>query len=116
MELDLTSLREAVHALSETLARANDEKLMGSLVVAFGSRVQGTAKKFSDLDLILLGEEPVEPDVLSDLRYAFAESNLSISVDVLEWSSLSSSFRRVIERTPLEIVQEPTMLTPLPTG
>ncbi len=31
MELDLTSLREAVHALSETLARANDEKLMSSL-------------------------------------------------------------------------------------
>jgi predicted nucleotidyltransferase len=113
LELDLTSLREAVHALSETLARANDEKLMGSLVVAVGSR---TAKEFSDLDLILLGDEPVEPDVLSDLRYAFAESNLSISVDVLEWSSLSSSFRRVIERTPLEIVQEPTMLTPLPTG
>ena len=85
-------------------------------VAAFGSRVQGTAKEFSDLDLILLGDEPVEPDVLSDLRDAFAESNLSISVDVLEWSSLSSSFRRVIERTPLEIVQEPTMLTPLPTG
>ncbi len=85
-------------------------------VAAFGSRVQGTAKEFSDLDLILLGDEPVEPDVLSDLRDAFAESNLSISVDVLEWSSLSSSFRRVIERTPLEIVQEPTMPTPLPTG
>ena len=31
LELDLTSLREAVHALSETLARANDEKLMSSL-------------------------------------------------------------------------------------
>lgn len=31
MELDLTSLREAVHALSETLARANDETLMSSL-------------------------------------------------------------------------------------
>ena len=85
-------------------------------VAAFGSRVQGTAKEFSDLDLILLGDEPVEPDVLSDLRDAFAESNLSISVDVLEWSSLSSSFRRVIERTPLEIDQEPTMPTPLPTG
>lgn len=31
LELDLSSLREAVHAMSETLARANDENLMGSL-------------------------------------------------------------------------------------
>lgn len=31
LELDLTSLQEAVHALGETLARANDEKLMSSL-------------------------------------------------------------------------------------
>lgn len=82
-------------------------------VVAFGSRVQGTAKEFSDLDLVVLGDEPVAPDVLSELRYAFAESDLSISVDVLEWASLSPSFRRVIERTPVEIVQEPTVSTPL---
>ena len=77
-------------------------------VVAFGSRVQGTAKEFSDLDLVVLGDEPVSPGVLSELRYAFAESDLSISVDVLEWSSLSPSFRRVIERTPVVSVQEPT--------
>lgn len=31
MELDLTSLQDAVHAMSETLARAQDEKLMSSL-------------------------------------------------------------------------------------
>lgn len=86
------------------------------LVVAFGSRVQGTAREFSDLDLVLLGDEPVEPDVLSDLRHALAESDLSISVDVVEWASLSPSFRRVIERTPVEIVQEPTVFAPLATN
>ena len=164
MELDLTSLQEAVHALGETLARANDEKLMSSLdevtqlairagviqhfeftyelswnfalihldktqltlvkailrahvsdrrVAAFGSRVQGTAREFSDLDLVILGDEPVAADVLSELRYALAESDLSISVDVVEWATLSPSFRRAIERTPLEIVQEPTVTAPL---
>lgn len=83
-------------------------------VAAFGSRVQGTAKEFSDLDLVLLGDEPVEQDILSDLRHALAESNLSISVDVVEWASLSPSFRRAIERTPIEMVQEPTVAAPLP--
>jgi nucleotidyltransferase substrate binding protein (TIGR01987 family) len=31
LELDLTSLHEAVQAMGETLARAEDDKLMGSL-------------------------------------------------------------------------------------
>ena len=83
-------------------------------VTAFGSRVQGTARQFSDLDLVVLGEEPIAPDVLSDLRYALAESDLSISVDVVEWATLSPSFRRVIEQTPLAIVQEPAVPAPLP--
>lgn len=82
-------------------------------VAAFGSRVQGTAREFSDLDLVLLGDEPVAADVLSELRYALAESDLSISVDIVEWATLSPSFRRAIERTPLEIVQEPTVTAPL---
>ena len=34
-------------------------------VAAFGSRVQGTAREFSDLDLVLLGDEPVVPAPLS---------------------------------------------------
>ena len=82
-------------------------------VAAFGSRVQGTAREFSDLDLVLLGDEPVATDVLSELRYALEESDLSISVDVVEWATLSPSFRRAIERTPLEIVQEPAVTAPL---
>ena len=82
-------------------------------VAAFGSRVQGTAREFSNLDLVLLDDEPVAADVLSELRYALEESDLSISVDVVEWATLSPSFRRAIERTPLEIVQEPTVTAPL---
>jgi predicted nucleotidyltransferase len=82
-------------------------------IAAFGSRVQGTARQFSDLDLLVLGDEPVASEVLSELRYAFAESDLSISVDVVEWATLSPSFRRVIERTPVAIVQEPAVPAPL---
>jgi predicted nucleotidyltransferase len=83
-------------------------------VAAFGSRVQGTARKFSDLDLVIMGDEPVAPDVLSDLRHAFAESDLSIHVDVLEWQRLSPSFRRAIEGTLVELAQPPIEATPLP--
>ncbi|CUS03618.2 conserved protein of unknown function [Candidatus Promineifilum breve] len=75
-------------------------------VVAFGSRVQGTARLYSDLDLVILGDEPLEPHTLSELRNDLAESDLSIQVDVLEWYSLLPSFRRAIEQTPIAIVQE----------
>lgn len=83
-------------------------------VAAFGSRVRGTARQFSDLDLILLGDEPVAPETLSELRHALAESDLSIQVDVLEWHGLSPSFRRAIERTPIVIVQAADSSAPEP--
>ncbi len=72
------------------------------------------SSKFSDLDLAVLGDEPLASDVLSDLRHALAESDLSISVDVVKWVTLSPSFRRVIERTPVAIVQKPIVPKPLP--
>jgi len=93
IDLDQTQLKLVKRILS---AFVPDRR-----VVAFGSRVQGTAVEYSDLDLILLGDEPLEPDDLSELRHALAESDLSIRVDVLEWSRLSLSFRRAIERTPV---------------
>lgn len=83
-------------------------------VAAFGSRVQGAARQFSDLDLVILGDEPLEPDTLSELKHALAESDLAIQVDVLVWATLSPSFRRVIKQTPIEIVQGAARPAPEP--
>jgi predicted nucleotidyltransferase len=65
-------------------------------VRAFGSRVTGSAQKFSDLDLAVLGTEALDRAVLSTLKEAFAESDLVISVDVLDWNRLDESFQAVI--------------------
>ncbi len=65
-------------------------------VRAFGSRVMGSAQKFSDLDLVVQGTEALEPAVLSALKEAFAESDLVIAVDVLDWNRLDESFQAVI--------------------
>ena len=83
-------------------------------MAAFGSRVQGTARLYSDLDLVVLGDEPLEPDTLSELRHALAESDLSIQVDMLEWPGLSPSFRRAIERAPIAIIHEADSPAPEP--
>ncbi len=67
-------------------------------VRAFGSRVTWTAKDYSDLDLAVVGEGPVDWRTLGRLKEAFEESDLPMRVDVLDWHAISDSFRDVIER------------------
>ncbi len=77
----------------------------GREVRAFGSRVNGTARRHSDLDLAVMGQRVLEPDTLRLLQEAFEESELPLRVDVLDWHDISESFRRVIEKE-YEMVQE----------
>lgn len=70
----------------------------GHEVWAFGSRTKGTAKPYSDLDLAIITEEPLPIDTSASLNEAFSESNLPWKVDVVDWSAISSSFRKIIER------------------
>jgi predicted nucleotidyltransferase len=70
-------------------------------VIAYGSRVNGTAHGGSDLDLV--ARNPHDPQLLfrnlGRLREAFAESNLPILVDIQDWARIPDSFREEIERT-----------------
>lgn len=63
---------------------------------AFGSRVAGTARRNSDLDLTLVGEEELDWRVIEALKDAFAESDLPFSVDVVDWRRTSPEFRRAV--------------------
>lgn len=65
-------------------------------VRAFGSRVTGGAKKFSDLDLALLGPEKLDWRKLEELRDAFSESDLPIIVDVHDWRGIPEESRQVV--------------------
>ncbi len=74
-------------------------------VRAFGSRVTWTAKDYSDLDLAVVGEGPLDWRTLGRLKEAFEESDLPMRVDVLDWYAIPDSFRRVIERD-YEVIQK----------
>ncbi len=73
---------------------------------AFGSRVDGKAKKFSDLDIVVMSEAPVPGNRMMAAREAFSESDLPFRVDLLDWSSVGSKFRNIISRK-YEVLQEP---------
>ena len=64
---------------------------------AYGSRVVGTARKYSDLDISIVGDEKLDRFRLMELRNAFDESDLPIRVDVHDWHSTSAEFQRIIE-------------------
>jgi predicted nucleotidyltransferase len=82
----------------ESVLRILAEHVPDREVWAFGSRVGGSAKEFSDLDLAVRGDEPIPAAVLADVREAFRESDLPFKVDVVDWATTQDHFRRIIER------------------
>ncbi|MDA8099284.1 MAG: nucleotidyltransferase domain-containing protein [Nitrospiraceae bacterium] len=67
-------------------------------VRAFGSRVAGPVKKFSDLDIAVMGGAPLPAAILADLEEGFRESDLPFKVDVVDWATTQEHFRRIIEQ------------------
>ena len=72
-----------------------ERHLPGTRVWAYGSRVRGTTRRKSDLDLVVFAapEQWVE---VGDLREAFEESDLPFRVDLFVWDDLPESFRERI--------------------
>lgn len=65
-------------------------------VWAFGSRIKGTARASSDLDLVFFAGEADKPQ-LSILREALEESLLPFAVDMLVWNDISPAFQAHIQ-------------------
>ena len=80
------------------------EFLPGVEVRAFGSRVNGAFKDWSDLDLALVGAARLDPKILTRLKGAFEESDLPYRVDLLDWYNISPEFHELISAR-YEIIQ-----------
>lgn len=72
-------------------------------VWAFGSRVTGTHKPFSDHDLALVGDEPLAIETRAALVEALSNSSLPYKVDLVDWASTTDSFKEIIEKQKLVI-------------
>ena len=69
----------------------------GVPIWVFGSRVKGTAKPYSDLDLVIVDDQKIPQKCYYQIQDAFEESTLPYRVDVLDWHRISPSFRQVIQ-------------------
>lgn len=81
--------RQAVRAiLAQLLPQAQ--------VFAFGSRVSGTPRKYSDLDLAIVMPQPLSLRTLSQLKTSFEDSDIPICVDLIDWQQADPDFKTAV--------------------
>lgn len=68
-----------------------------AMVWVFGSRAKGTARPYSDLDLLIDAGQPLSLSVRANLAYDFDESNLPYKVDIVDNATIDNAFRTTIE-------------------
>lgn len=66
-------------------------------VWAYGSRVTGHRKPWSDLDLAIVGEVRLSHAVMTAIEWDFEESDLPFKVDVTDLAGVTPEFRARIE-------------------
>lgn len=72
------------------------QHLPGYEVRAFGSRVDGSNSRFSDLDLLVIAPAPIDPVVLGNARDAFSLSDLPFFVDLIDSASIDRQFHDLV--------------------
>lgn len=93
---EIRDLEITAEQLAEVLLILADH-VPGCEVRAFGSRVTGQAKPWSDLDLAVVGPARIHWNELGKLSEAFQSSNLPFRVDVMDWNAAYPAFQKVIE-------------------
>ncbi len=64
--------------------------------MVFRSRATRTTKEYSDLDLAVLGDEPLTVGIRSALVEELGESDLPFKADLVDWARIDELFRDII--------------------
>lgn len=67
-------------------------------VFVFGSRVNGTNRKFSDIDLGFESDLSIPYSLVLDIEDEFENSNIPYSIDVVDFSKVSNKFKAVAKQ------------------
>jgi type I restriction enzyme S subunit len=70
-------------------------------VCAVGSRVTGNARPYSDLDLMVVGNEPLSLEKRAEIAEAFDESDLPFKVDIVDWARTDEGFREIVSKNKI---------------
>ena len=89
-ELDLTE--KHVEFIKKTVR----EILSDVEIYVYGSRVQGKAKRYSDVDIALKSKSAIPFLRLLDIKTAFENSTFPYNVDVIDLNSIKDDFKNII--------------------
>lgn len=89
----------------QTIKKILAQHLPQARVLAFGSRVSGEPRKYSDLDLAIELPQPLSLRSLRKLKDALEDSDLPICVDIVDWHQADDEFRTVVAKQGMSVVQ-----------
>lgn len=96
MDLDAVVKKEVLRHLKSLCPDAQ--------ILAFGSRVSGKSKKYSDLEICLKTRGNRIPfQTLEALDARFAESNIPLKIDIIDYHSVDEGFQKIIDKTSVEL-------------
>lgn len=67
-------------------------------IFVFGSRTQGNALKYSDVDIALKCEQKIPIVTILMLRAKFSDSTFPYKVDIVDLNDLKPEFKKIIEK------------------
>jgi uncharacterized protein len=70
----------------------------------FGSRATKNCKPYSDIDLVIITKDPLPDLKIAELNSFMTESDIPYKIDLLDWSTLTPSFQKIILKN-YEIIQ-----------
>ena len=103
----MTPAIDATAGQRRTILALLNRHLPDTAVWAYGSRVKGTSRPASDLDLVVFAR-PEQSAQVAELREAFEESSLPFRVDLFVWDETPESFRKHIEAVRVVLTEDQT--------
>ena len=67
-------------------------------IYIFGSRMQGNALEYSDVDIALKDKEKISIESILKLKVKFENSTFPYKVDIVDLKNLKDEFRGIIEK------------------
>ncbi len=89
----------------ETIKALLRQYLPGTLVWAYGSRVNQAGHSFSDLDIVVFSKAEQQDDIF-DLKVAFENAFLPFRIDLHCWDEIPDSFKKNIKRNYVVLQNE----------
>jgi predicted nucleotidyltransferase len=86
-------LKESLEFIRHTIRKYLPEK--DYEVFIYGSRADGTAEKWSDVDVGIWGKEKIPSKKLALIKDEVEESNIPYLVDIVDFTRVADKFKRV---------------------